>query len=96
MAIGRYPIPVPNDSEIEQLFQADPNGDTPRVEKNESRAMAIFELLEYIVNQAPPALPKSCFSADFIDFVEKCLKKNPADRTDLKTLLVSSKNSVTT
>ena len=36
MAIGRYPIPVPNDSEIEQLFQADPNGDTPRVEKNES------------------------------------------------------------
>jgi hypothetical protein len=51
MAIGRYPIPVPNDSEIEQLFQQDPNGDTSRVEKNESRAMAIFELLEYIVNQ---------------------------------------------
>lgn len=87
MAIGRYPIPVPHEQEIEQLFQADPNGDTARVEKNENRAMAIFELLEYIVNQAPPTLPKSCFSPEFIDFVDRCLKKNPTDRTDLKTLL---------
>ncbi|KAM6921540.1 dual specificity mitogen-activated protein kinase kinase 2a [Xenentodon cancila] len=48
-------------------------------------AMAIFELLDYIVNEPPPKLPP-VFSTDFQDFVTKCLIKNPADRADLKML----------
>ncbi|XP_076104471.1 dual specificity mitogen-activated protein kinase kinase 1-like isoform X2 [Mytilus galloprovincialis] len=50
--------------------------------------MAIFELLEYIVNEPPPSLPKGKFSDEAIDFVDKCLKKNPSDRADLASLMV--------
>lgn len=49
--------------------------------------MAIFELLDYIVNEPPPQLPPGVFGAPFVDFVERCLKKNPDDRADLKTLM---------
>ncbi|XP_076775445.1 dual specificity mitogen-activated protein kinase kinase 2 isoform X1 [Arvicanthis niloticus] len=52
-------------------------------------AMAIFELLDYIVNEPPPKLPNGVFSSDFQDFVNKCLVKNPAERADLKLLTVS-------
>lgn len=51
------------------------------------RPMAIFELLDYIVNEPPPTLPKGRFSDEFVDFVERCLKKNPADRADLQSLV---------
>jgi serine/threonine protein kinase len=50
--------------------------------------MAIFELLDYIVNEPPPKLPAGIFTASFKDFVDSCLKKNPAERPDLKTLMV--------
>ncbi|XP_066503866.1 dual specificity mitogen-activated protein kinase kinase 2a [Hoplias malabaricus] len=50
-------------------------------------AMAIFELLDYIVNEPPPKLPHGVFTSDFQDFVTKCLIKNPADRADLKMLM---------
>ncbi|PWA21000.1 hypothetical protein CCH79_00007286, partial [Gambusia affinis] len=50
-------------------------------------AMAIFELLDYIVNEPPPKLPQGVFSSDFQDFVTKCLIKNPAERADLKMLM---------
>lgn len=50
--------------------------------------MAIFELLDYIVNEPPPKLPADTFSANFKEFVDSCLKKNPAERADLKTLMV--------
>ena len=49
--------------------------------------MAIFELLEYIVNQPPPKLPAMVYSAEMRDFVDRCLKKNPNERPDLATLL---------
>lgn len=52
------------------------------------RPMAIFELLDYIVNEPPPKLPSGMFSDAFTDFVDRCLKKNPAERADLKTLMV--------
>ncbi|CAF0729510.1 unnamed protein product [Brachionus calyciflorus] len=88
MAIGRYPIPVPNEDEIIKLFQIDPKGTSPRSEnRSYGQPMAIFELLEYIVNEPPPTLPQSCFSNDFIDFLEICLKKEPSDRSDLNSLL---------
>ncbi|XP_076277328.1 mitogen-activated protein kinase kinase 1 isoform X1 [Lasioglossum baleicum] len=51
------------------------------------RPMAIFELLDYIVNEPPPKLPAGIFSDAFTDFVDRCLKKNPAERADLKTLM---------
>lgn len=51
------------------------------------RSLAIFELLEYIVNEPPPTLPKGRFSDEFIDFVDRCLKKNPAERADLQCLM---------
>ena len=49
--------------------------------------MAIFELLEYIVNQEPPRLPSTVFSAEMVDFVDRCLRKDPTERPDLATLL---------
>jgi mitogen-activated protein kinase kinase 1 len=88
MAIGRYPIPVATDNEVANLFQIDPTGFSPRIEgRNSYQSMAIFELLEYIVNQPPPTLPKSHFSEDFVDFIDRCLKKEPTERSDLKKLL---------
>lgn len=51
--------------------------------------MAIFELLDYIVNEPPPKLPSGIFSDLFKDFVDRCLKKTPTERADLKTLMVS-------
>ena len=62
-------------------FPTPPGSDGPR-------PMAIFELLEYIVNEPPPSLPKGKFSDEAIDFVEKCLKKNPSDRADLPSLMI--------
>ncbi|MBN3271394.1 MP2K2 kinase, partial [Polyodon spathula] len=50
-------------------------------------AMAIFELLDYIVNEPPPKLPHGVFTPDFQEFVTKCLIKNPAERADLKMLM---------
>ena len=55
----------------------------------EPRTMAIFELLDYIVNEPPPRLPSGVFSAEFKDLVDMCLKKNPNERPDLKALMVS-------
>ncbi|KAE8743072.1 hypothetical protein FOCC_FOCC011318 [Frankliniella occidentalis] len=54
---------------------------------NGPRPMAIFELLDYIVNEPPPKLPSGLFSDAFKDFVERCLKKNPEERADLKSLM---------
>ena len=58
------------------------NEDVPR--------LSIFELLDYIVNEPPPTIPSPPFSAEFKDFVDRCLKKDPAQRADLKTLMVNN------
>lgn len=31
-------------------------------------------------------LPRKIFTESFVDFVEKCVKKNPIERANLKTL----------
>ena len=54
--------------------------------------MAIFELLDYIVNEPPPKLPSGVFSVEFKDFVDRCLKKNPSERPALRTLMVHVEN----
>ncbi|XP_028679213.1 dual specificity mitogen-activated protein kinase kinase 1 [Erpetoichthys calabaricus] len=105
MAIGRYPIPPPDVKELEQIFGCPLEGDAPSCEVSpkprppgrpvssfgqDSRPpMAIFELLDYIVNESPPKLP-TIFSPDFQDFVNRCLIKNPAERADLNQLMVHS------
>ncbi|XP_069481120.1 dual specificity mitogen-activated protein kinase kinase 1 [Ambystoma mexicanum] len=111
MAIGRYPIPPPDARELEMLFGLTANAEAALAEASsrprppgrppssfgpDSRApMAIFELLDYIVNEPPPKLPSGVFGPEFQDFVNSCLVKNPAERADLKQLMIHNfiKNS---
>lgn len=88
MAIGMYPIPPPDAKTLASIFGPKADGDSP-AHTNGPRPMAIFELLDYIVNEPPPKLPAGIFSDEFKDFVDRCLKKNPDERADLKTLMVS-------
>lgn len=101
MSIGMYPIPPPDSSTLEKIFGPNSSGnicgtsdianmvDLKPVAAIEPKTMAIFELLDYIVNEPPPKLEHPIFSEEFKDFVDKCLKKNPDERADLKTLIVS-------
>uniref|UniRef100_A0A8R1U2X2 mitogen-activated protein kinase kinase n=1 Tax=Onchocerca volvulus TaxID=6282 RepID=A0A8R1U2X2_ONCVO len=94
LSIGRYPVPAPTAREYAGIFSIPeeevefPEGTIPptSVALSTPRTMAIFELLDYIVNEAPPLLPKNIFSDIFIDFVGRCVKKNPIERANLKTL----------
>ncbi|TRZ23634.1 hypothetical protein HGM15179_003433 [Zosterops borbonicus] len=90
--------------ELELMFGCPVEGDSPVTETSprqrapgrpmssygsDSRPpMAIFELLDYIVNEPPPKLPNGVFGSEFQDFVNKCLIKNPAERADLKQLMI--------
>lgn len=65
-------------------------GDNASHLRFEQKTMSIFELLEFIVNEPPPRLDVRIFSAYFREFIDKCLKKNPNERADLKTLMVIS------
>ncbi|XP_011185064.1 dual specificity mitogen-activated protein kinase kinase dSOR1 isoform X2 [Zeugodacus cucurbitae] len=85
MAIGMYPIPPPDASTLEAIFNDNPDDGQQTVV--EPKVMAIFELLDYIVNEPPPRLEHKIFTDDFKNFVDICLKKNPDERADLKTLL---------
>ncbi|KAI5722246.1 hypothetical protein M8J76_005817 [Diaphorina citri] len=95
MAIGMYPIPPPDAKTLAAIFGPSRDeeyggggGDHSPVGSgsNVPRPMAIFELLDYIVNEPPPKLPAGIFTDSFRDFVDRCLKKNPSERADLKTL----------
>lgn len=81
MAIGVYPIPPPDPKFLERILSENTKPPEPKM-------MAIFDLLECIINQPPPRLEHKIFSAEFTDFVDKCLKKDPNERANLKTLLV--------
>ncbi|GAB1861900.1 mitogen-activated protein kinase kinase [Camponotus japonicus] len=103
MAIGMYPIPPPDEKTLASIFGLQsvqppaenpvtnsvptPTTQSPGHSASSPRPMAVFELLEYIVNEPPPKLPPGIFSDAFMDFVDRCLKKNPAERADLKTLM---------
>ncbi|XP_044256669.1 dual specificity mitogen-activated protein kinase kinase dSOR1 [Tribolium madens] len=86
MAIGMYPIPPPDPETLKAMFESRNDNDSPDHTKG-PRPMAIFELLDYIVNEPPPKLPSGLFSDEFKDFVDRCLRKNPDERADLKTLM---------
>uniref|UniRef100_A0A668REQ8 Dual specificity mitogen-activated protein kinase kinase 2 n=1 Tax=Oreochromis aureus TaxID=47969 RepID=A0A668REQ8_OREAU len=100
LSVGRFPIPPPDAKELEAIFgrpilddaQGETHSTSPRPRPpgrpvSHGPVMAIFELLDYIVNEPPPKLPHGVFTPDFQDFVTKCLIKNPADRADLKMLM---------
>lgn len=88
-----YPIPPPDSQTLERIFNAADSADLNKLLElhtiNEPKPMAIFELLDYIVNEPPPRLDHRIFTEDFKEFVDRCLKKNPDERADLKTLIVS-------
>jgi len=94
LALGRYPIPCLTTDDLLQIFLNPkdkevvlPPGARSQDPNVETKSMAIFELLDYIVNEEPPKLPQQYFSEEFCDFVNRCLKKNPNERADLKDLL---------
>lgn len=102
MAIGRYPVPPPSSEDIDKVFAGEvtdlasltpdrivPGAQLPQgVNGGEvPRPMAIFELLDYIVNEPAPRLPERHFSDEFREFVHKCLVKNPNERANLKFLM---------
>lgn len=86
MAIGMYPIPQPDPDTLEQLLTTE--GTNPIIYEQKN-VPVFFELLYYIVHEAPPKLEHRIFSDEFKEFVDMCLKKNPDERADLKTLTVS-------
>ncbi|CAF3793927.1 unnamed protein product [Rotaria socialis] len=84
MALGRYPIPPPSIEDIDRLFDVDPYGNQSRLEGYGCyKVLAIFELMEWIVNEAPPSLPQKHFSPEFCDLIDRCT----TERADLNTLL---------
>lgn len=104
MALGRYPIPPPDHHELSTLLGPQFRG-TESVnleEPNPQKCMSIFELLEYIVNEEPPTIPSApgIFTKEFKRFVDRCLKRTPRERGDLKALtshewiLMSEQNQV--
>ncbi|XP_015775973.1 PREDICTED: dual specificity mitogen-activated protein kinase kinase 1-like [Acropora digitifera] len=79
MVIGRYPIPPPEENELEKnanfspsIMRPPPGARQPSGGNNDAaRPMTVFELLDYIVNEPPPKLPSDHFSAEFCEFVNK-------------------------
>lgn len=90
MAIGQYPIPPPDPEALrENRDKTLTSGDTTvEGESSDPRPpMAIFELLNYIVNENPPTLPADDYFSDaFRNLVSRCLIKDPLTRTDITEL----------
>lgn len=76
-ALGIYPIP-----------QHDPIRMYEGESSPEASEMTVFSLMECIINQPPPTIPgPPIFSSDFKDFVDRCLKRLPEERFDLRTIV---------
>lgn len=105
MSIGMFPIPPPDVATLEQIFGSgagSPDAMMMDLTQNvanvrraaaaavvQNKSMPIFALMEHIVNEPPPQLEQRFFGADFRDFVERCLQKDPAQRADLAALMVN-------
>lgn len=104
LAVGRYPIPQPDDSELQLIFGPNALQDHMEAAKTgkrlcgvkrystglisgELRPLSIFDVLEFIVSEPAPSLPAEHFSPETVDFVYRCLQKNPEDRWNLKQLM---------
>jgi len=84
LALGKYAIPAPTESEIDELMALD-EGTPPR--KLEDIRHTIFELLMVIVDQEPPKLPTTHFSHNMVNFIDMCLQRKPDNRATLEQLL---------
>ena len=63
----------------------------PDVPAKQCAPLGFWDLLDFIVEEDPPRLPKGdefpTFSKQFEDFVEQCLRKEPKDRVTATALL---------
>jgi len=77
LALGMYPIP-----------QHDPMRMYEGEASPEASRMPVFALMDSIINDPPPTIPgPPIFTAEFKDFVDRCLKKLPHERFDLRTIV---------
>lgn len=77
LALGIYPIPQHDPM---RMYEGEPSP--------EASKMPVFALMECIVNEPPPTIPgHPIFSVEFKDFVDRCLKKLPEERFDLRTIV---------
>eukprot|EP00040_Diaphanoeca_grandis_P039452 m.259094 g.259094 ORF g.259094 m.259094 type:complete len:409 (-) comp37582_c0_seq1:391-1617(-) len=85
---GVYPIPPPKVALTpERLAPILKNPE--ELSSKREKMMSVFELLSYIVEEDPPALPTNLGFSDLVlDFATTCCMKDPAKRKDYKTLLV--------
>lgn len=75
LALGMYPIPQHDPM---RMYEGEPSPEA---------RLPVFALMECIANQPPPTVPgPPIFSAEFKDFVDRCLKKLPEERFDLRTI----------
>lgn len=76
LALGMYPIPQHDPL---KMYEGEPSP--------EASKMPVFALMECIANEPPPTIPGyPIFSVEFKDFVDRCLKKLPEERFDLRTI----------
>jgi len=95
ISLGLYPIPSPSEETLVHIFGSQVAEDPAAAqkylnsdkEKPQPKTMAIFELLEFIVNHPPPKLPSKVFSDEMRDFVDRCLRRNADERPDLGQLM---------
>lgn len=80
LALGVYPIPQHDPM---KMYHGERSPETSR--------MSVFELYQYITEELPPTIPgPPIFSADFKEFVDRCLKIHPGDRFDLRQIVQHS------
>jgi len=56
-----------------------------------STTLSVLDLYHYVVHEPPPVLPTTLFSAQFSDFCQRCLTKNPDLRPTPQELMVRKK-----
>lgn len=77
LALGMYPIPQHNPM---RMYEGEASPEAGR--------MSVFVLMDCIVNEPPPTIPgEPIFSNHFKNFVDRCLKKLPEERFDLRTIV---------
>lgn len=98
LALGHFPFPSAddgNESPTEEAKAADKriSRRVVKVQRNGGNqrqgGFSILDLLNLIVHEPAPALPKSEFRPTLCEFIDKCLIKDPAKRPAPQDLLVS-------
>lgn len=53
----------------------------------ETSSLGFWDILDLVVNSPSPAMNTACHSPEFIDFVTRCLEKDPKRRMDAHACL---------